>query len=58
MSWYKPAYNTIDIYHGQSLSVNSKMSHTVGLFKEFNIENRSCKQQVRDEYTFLNIVLL
>ena len=43
MSWYKPAYNTIDIYHGQSLSMNRKIPHIVGLLKEFDTENRSCK---------------
>ena len=43
MSWYKPAYNTIDIYHGQSLSINRKIPHIVGLLKEFDTENRSCK---------------
>lgn len=52
MSWYKPAHNTTDIHHEQCVSMSSKISHTVGFLREFNIEMGTVKQQARDEYKF------
>lgn len=52
MSWYKPAHSTTDIHHEQRISMNSKIYHTVGFHREFNIKMGTVKQQARDEYTF------
>lgn len=43
MSWYKPAHNTTDIDHAQCVLMNSKISHTVGFLREFNIEMGTVK---------------
>lgn len=42
----------------QSISMKCKIALIVGLLREFNIELDIVKEQVRDEYTFLNIVHL
>ena len=55
MSRYKPAHNTT-VYREQSVSVNSKISCTVGLAREFNIETDTVKHQVGDERAFLSRV--